>query len=156
MKIGIISDSHDNVEAIKKACGIIINAGCSLIIHAGDICSPFVAKVLKEAGVEVKAVFGNNDGDRVALSKMLDIRPVPRHLEVDGVTIVVFHEPFINDFIDPQKVDLLVYGHTHQKGISYKDKMIVLNPGTVSGVLAETKSLAIFDTKERKVEFIEI
>ncbi|HCL90984.1 MAG TPA: YfcE family phosphodiesterase, partial [Candidatus Atribacteria bacterium] len=41
MKIGIISDTHDNLPKIKKAVGIFNREKVELVLHAGDFVSPF-------------------------------------------------------------------------------------------------------------------
>ncbi len=41
--IGIMSDSHDNLDAIRKAVKIFNNEDLDLVIHAGDLISPFTA-----------------------------------------------------------------------------------------------------------------
>ena len=68
MKIGIMSDSHDNMPAIVKAVGFFNDVGVSLVIHAGDLITPFVAKPLSELDMDLVAVFGNNDGERLGLA----------------------------------------------------------------------------------------
>ena len=40
MKIGIISDSHDHVDNIRRAVSVFREASVELVIHAGDIVSP--------------------------------------------------------------------------------------------------------------------
>ncbi|MEW6366718.1 MAG: metallophosphoesterase [Acidobacteriota bacterium] len=156
MKIGILSDTHDDVAATTKALELIRAHSCELLIHAGDLCSPFIARLIKDSGLPHAAVFGNNDGDRVLLSSLIDIRPAPRQVQAGNTSIVVFHEPFINDYVDPQRVNLLIYGHTHQVSVEEKGRMLMLNPGTVSGVLAPAKTCAVYDTASRKVEIIEL
>lgn len=156
MKVGILSDSHDDVEAVKKAIGIMQAQGCAFLIHAGDVCSPFTARHIKESGMSHLAVFGNNDGDRVVLSKLIDIAPAPRHLPLEGRSVVVFHEPFINDFIDPSRVDLLVYGHTHLAESTSRERMRIVNPGALSGILVGRKTFAFYDTASGEVESIEL
>jgi uncharacterized protein len=156
VKIGILSDSHDDVEALEKALGILRSQGCSFLIHAGDMCSPFIARLIRESGMDHLAVFGNNDGDRVALSKLMDIAPAPRHATLEGRSVVLFHEPFINDFIDPARVDLLVYGHTHIVDISTRGDMRIVNPGALSGILTDRKTCAVYHTGTGEVEGIEL
>ena len=63
MKLGIISDSHDQVENIKKAVEIINKEKVDFVYHCGDLCSPFVLHLLAELNCPVKIVFGNNDAD---------------------------------------------------------------------------------------------
>ncbi|MEN6475037.1 MAG: YfcE family phosphodiesterase [Syntrophaceae bacterium] len=156
MKIGILSDTHDDAAATERALAAFVSAGCGLIVHAGDICSPFTARLIKGCPVPHLAVFGNNDGDRIHLAMILDIRPAPRYAETQNTRIVIFHEPFINDQIDPRNVDLLIYGHTHQLDFSEREGMQIINPGTVAGVLASAKTCALFDTETRKAEIIEL
>ena len=156
MKIGILSDTHDDASAAERALHSFASTGCTLIVHAGDICSPFTARLIKNCGIPHLAVFGNNDGDRIHLAMILDIRPAPRYAEIEDTRIVIFHEPFINELIDPGRVDLLIYGHTHQLDFSERGDMQIINPGTVAGVLAGAKTCAIFDTGTRKAEILEL
>ncbi len=153
MLIGIMSDTHDDLSSTSSAIETMKQRGCGIIIHAGDICSPFVARVVAGSGIPCHAVFGNNDGDKLHLSSILDIQPAPRHLTIEGREIIVFHEPFINEFINPSKVSLLIYGHTHIKDLYRVKDMLVVNPGAVSGVLTKEKSFALYDTSAHEVEF---
>ncbi|HEY9161316.1 MAG TPA: metallophosphoesterase [Desulfomonilia bacterium] len=156
MKIAIMSDTHDDTHATGKALEIAKARDCRMIIHAGDLCSPFIARSLRETGIPAYCVFGNNDGDKIHLAQTVDIKPSPRHIEAEGTSIVVFHEPFINDYIDPERVDILIFGHTHKLMIDERTPMKIINPGTVSGVLVKVKSFVIFETETGKAEVIEL
>jgi len=156
MKVGILSDSHDDLASTEAAFSLMRDKGCELIIHAGDICSPFTARLIRDSGIPHKAIFGNNDGDRPALARMLDITPAPRHIEIDRQQVLVFHEPFINDFIDPSCVDLLIYGHTHRAESLSRERMLIVNPGAACGILASRRSCAIYETFSREVEICEL
>src|SRR5262245_30251008 len=59
MKIGLISDTHDNIQNIRKAISLFTNKNVSFVIHAGDIVSPEAVKAF--LGVKIIAVLGNND-----------------------------------------------------------------------------------------------
>jgi uncharacterized protein len=156
MKIAILSDTHDDTVSTGKALGIAKSKGCQMLIHAGDICSPFTARLIRESDIPSHCIFGNNDGDKIHLAQIVDIKPAPRHIETRGTSIVVFHEPFINEYIDPEKVDLLIFGHTHKLTIDERTPMKIINPGTVSGVLVNIRSFVIFETETGKVEVIEL
>lgn len=67
MTIGLISDSHDQMPHIKKAVTVFKKEGVELVLHAGDFCSPFTIPPFD--GLELKAVFGNNDGDHYLILK---------------------------------------------------------------------------------------
>lgn len=156
MKVGIISDSHDDIPAVRQAVGIMKERGCGFLIHAGDLCSPFIARIISESGLDHAAVFGNNDGDKLVLSRTMDIAAAPRRIVVDGQSMVIFHEPFINDCLDPSRVDVLVYGHTHIQEVTRREGMLIVNPGALSGILVNEKTCAVYDTKTRGVTSIEL
>ena len=48
MKLGIISDTHDNVPMITKAVEFFNNANVDAVMHAGDYVSPFSLKPVKQ------------------------------------------------------------------------------------------------------------
>ena len=51
MKIGVFSDSHDNVPMVKKAVELFNNEGVELVIHAGDFIAPFVVAAMGDLEV---------------------------------------------------------------------------------------------------------
>jgi putative phosphoesterase len=69
-KIGIISDTHDDIVNVRKALEIFRNYKIKYVIHAGDYIFPGIVKEfgkLKEA--TFIGVFGNNEGEKLGLSK---------------------------------------------------------------------------------------
>ena len=65
--IGIMADSHDNLESIEKAVKVFNQEPVDLVVHAGDLISPFTAEIFKKLDSQFLAVFGNNDGERHGL-----------------------------------------------------------------------------------------
>lgn len=65
--IGIMSDSHDNIDAIRKAVKLFNTKEVDLTIHAGDLISPFTVIEFQKLDSELIAVYGNNDGEREGL-----------------------------------------------------------------------------------------
>jgi len=70
VKLGLIADTHDNLPAVKKAVDIFNREGVDLVLHAGDYVSPFSLKPFAELGCGFTGVWGNNDGDRLALQNV--------------------------------------------------------------------------------------
>ena len=87
--IGIMADSHDNLHAVKKAVQLFKDAGCKLVIHAGDFVAPFAARELENLNCPVKAVFGNCDGEKKGLEKTVssfgEIQESPLIFSHDGL-----------------------------------------------------------------------
>ncbi|MEM2218434.1 MAG: metallophosphoesterase family protein, partial [Thermofilaceae archaeon] len=71
-KIGIISDTHDNLQALDNLLNKFEERGVKSLIHAGDIIAPFTLKRILERNFEFNGVFGNNDGELLTLSKIAE------------------------------------------------------------------------------------
>ena len=59
--IGVMADSHDNLESIEKAVKVFNQEQVDLVLHAGDLISPFTAQIFQNLESQFLAVFGNND-----------------------------------------------------------------------------------------------
>ena len=166
MLIGILSDTHDNLPMIRRAVAYFEGAGADCLIHAGDFGAPFALKeVLKYKGA-VYAVYGNNDGERAGLKKLLpDLSEGPRRVELCGKTIVIAHDETKLKPGDLAGADVVVVGHTHKVEIrrgtvplsgtvpSANDRTgqslqpLVINPGEASGWLTGEATVAMLDTE---------
>ena len=69
--IGIMSDSHDHMEAIKDAVKVFNSANVDLVIHAGDLIAPFTVNEFKNLQSPMEAIYGNNDGERRMLQSSI-------------------------------------------------------------------------------------
>ena len=52
--------------------------------------------------------------------------------------------------------DIVMYGHTHKPEVRTVDRTIVLNPGEVCGCLYGSSTIALLDTRTRKVEIVDL
>lgn len=68
MKIGIISDTHDDVGHAKLAIEVFKKESVDCVFHLGDFVSPPIIRLFE--GIKLVAVFGNNDGYKFVLSKV--------------------------------------------------------------------------------------
>lgn len=157
MLIGIMSDSHDNLVNIKKAVDKFNELGVDLVIHLGDICSPFSAKVLQGLRSEIIGVFGNNDGEVLGINRVVNGKFYkPPHLfEIENKKFILFHEGDICQYIS-EEIDFVLYGHSHKALVEYKGKQIIINPGAVSGYLSERATVVILNTVEKVCDILEI
>ena len=162
--IGIMSDSHDNMDAIHRAVSVFNERYVSSVLHAGDIVSPFTVKALKNLNSKLYYVFGNNDGDILTIKKWFDEIGAElcgdfADLTIEGRRIAMMHgvnESMVRAVASSGDLDVVVRGHTHNKGIEYVKGTPVINPGETSGVLTNKKSVSLLDTDTMDVEFIEI
>jgi putative phosphoesterase len=163
MKIGVLSDSHDNLPNIRKAVEIFSKNGVEALIHAGDFCSPFTLaefKPLSEQGIKMSAVFGNNDGDRLLLARragdFCTFTDGAAILAIGGRRILVMHYPELaDDLYRLGAYDLVIYGHNHKPRVEGDGKKL-LNPGTCSGYLADAATVALVDSVSMDVEIVRL
>ena len=170
MKIGLISDTHDNIKNIKAAVRIFTERKVEYAIHAGDITTPEAVEAF--SGMRLIGVLGNNDTDIEAISSAFqkikgELRGDFCEFEQDRLVIAVYHGTDFKrreSIIQSGKYDLVIYGHTHKmenKEIASQDEnrktTIVINPGTANGWFFGYKATAaIFDTITKECEFIDL
>lgn len=159
MIAGILSDSHDHMDNLKKALDIFEAQGVEHIIHAGDFSSPFTWKVLKNFKGGITAIFGNNDGERLLLRKLYGdiIHTQPHKFSLSEKKIVLMHEPDVVDALaDSGHFDLVVFGHTHEPVINRVKNTLVINPGEVCGWLYRKPTVAVVNLKNMEAEIISL
>ena len=163
MKIGVLSDTHDNLVNLRRAVASFAARGVGAVLHAGDFCSPFTLQEfapLAEKGVKMHAVFGNNDGDRVLLVRrggdFCDFSDGSATIELGGRRIVLMHYPDLAEALQRSGAyDLVIHGHNHQVRVEGASGKLV-NPGTCSGYLAPRATVAVVDTDDLGVEIVDV
>jgi len=157
MKIAIISDIHDNLANLKIFLRWAKKANMEKIICCGDVTnSETIDFLAKSFGGEIILVQGNMEVyDDSILSNYLSVNYLGRYgtLEVDGIIVGVCHEPeYIPKVMERNKaVKIIFYGHTHKPWIENKNKINLVNPGTLGGVFQKA-SFAFWDTKTGQLE----
>ncbi len=159
--IGIMSDSHDNLDAIRSAVKIFNEKNLDLVIHAGDLISPFTAVEFQKLDPELLAIYGNNDGEREGLKnayKDICILDDFKEISVEGWKFSIIHgtNPSIVDSLARcGKYDVVVRGHTHKLEI-LNGKTMVINPGEVCGYVTAEKTVVLLDTDDLSFEVINL
>jgi putative phosphoesterase len=163
VRVGVLSDSHDHLDRLALAVRHLRDRKVELVLHAGDFIAPFTIPVLHEVGCPIRAVFGNNDGERVGLFQRLtglghSVGERPQAYEFGGKRFLLQHEPSALDALEGSPLyDLVVYGHTHQSDWRRPDQgALVLNPGEVCGWVTGQARCAVVDLSTRQLEVIEL
>ncbi|HAJ94743.1 MAG TPA: hypothetical protein DCP02_00785 [Actinobacteria bacterium] len=164
MKIGIISDTHDDIDNIKKAVKIFKDKGIKTVIHLGDIVAPPAIKFFK--GFKLIGIFGNNDGYKQFLLKTYksiggDLKGDFASIEIDGLKFALYHGEFqdITEALAKSgDYDFVLSGHTHSSMVTKSGKTILANPGSAHRYFTNDSgpTLAVLDTGSKKVEIIMI
>lgn len=166
VEVAVVSDTHDNIDAVKVFLEKI-RGRTDTVIHAGDIVSPFTLRLFK--GFKVFAVYGNNDGEKLLLRRVADeigatLDEAPLFLDIGGKSIAVIHgastpektEKLVEALSKSGLFHLVVYGHTHKADVRVVGSTLVVNPGTLSGYLAATRTFAIVDLNRMSVDLVEV
>jgi len=154
-KIGVISDTH--LKKPDKDLATIIQKhfhDANMIIHAGDmvtldVLSPFIA-----LDKEVLAVCGNMDSHDIQKTC-----PIRRTIRIEEFSIGIIHgwgsphgirERIRTSF---EKVDAIIYGHTHQAFCAYEDGIFFFNPGSpTDSRFTSSNSIGIIRVNGKKIE----
>jgi hypothetical protein len=160
MKIGIISDTHNNLGLVRKAIEVFKSKNVDLVVHAGDLTSPKVLELFGQ--FKCRFVLGNGDIDVEAInvkSGELGFGGVCEYceLEADGKKIFVFHGndvPLFRQIVASGEYHYIIKGHTHFFENYISNSTRVINPGTLYG--SEEYTVAVLDTALDKVEKIRI
>ncbi|MBF0424058.1 MAG: metallophosphoesterase [Magnetococcales bacterium] len=161
MIIGLISDSHDHIDHLRQALAVFQAQHVNLVVHAGDMISPGVMHVFR--GMNVAAVFGNNDGEKYGLLRLFDdhgwrLQGEFLELEVSEKHMAVYHGtvPAMRDaLIASGRFHYVVYGHTHRPENKYFGSTLALNPGTAHGFGTQA-TVMVLDTNQDKVNLIHL
>ena len=163
VKIGLISDTHDNFKNIEIAVKIFNDKKMSYVIHAGDITTPEAVESFE--GLKLIGVLGNNDMDKEGLETAFEkiggeLRGELCEIEEDDLLIAVYHGTNFNkreSLIQSGKYNVVIYGHTHKADNKVVGKTIVINPGTANGWFFGYKATAaIFDTVSKECDFVDL
>ena len=158
--IGIISDTHENEAAMKKAVEIFKQRNVDFVVHCGDIVSPPVLENFQ--GLKMKLVFGNNDGERnglISKCKELGFEEIRDELEFESKCkkFYAYHgtrQNILDASIKSNKYDYILTGHTHLKRDERIGKARVINPGALFRAFQYT--IALLDADKDKLEFVEV
>ena len=178
MKIGIISDTHDDIENVRGAIEIFNKEEVQYVIHAGDYVFPGIVMEFKNLNARLVGVLGNNDGERGLLLKAFlevggELKGELGELHVDDLKIGIYHGTSAGtkkQLIESGRYNIIVCGHTHKKepaghamgNYSNDTFTLVLNPGTghrktesLAGAFVEG-GVILLDTQTREYRFIEL
>ncbi|MBN1792857.1 metallophosphoesterase [Candidatus Woesearchaeota archaeon] len=160
--IGIISDTHDNIDSIRKAVSIFKTRKVEFVIHCGDIIAPATVKYFES--LKMKFIFGNCDGNRSLILKRVEEIKGEHHgriMEIKhrGKSICAVHGDNQGIFEKAlgQGYDYLLHGHTHiPEDRKIKDTRVLCPGGHYLGDPKERNQVIILDLEKDNVEFINV
>ncbi|MBN1272065.1 MAG: metallophosphoesterase [Candidatus Aminicenantes bacterium] len=157
--IGIMSDSHDNLNMVREAVRLFNDSCCGLVLHAGDFVAPFAAQELSGLHCPVKAVYGNCDGEKQGLKREISgigqINDAPFFFKYEGLNFLLMHVPYeIKRAARSGKYHFILYGHTHRPEIFKESGVICINPGETGGWVTGKSTAVLLDEKTMDAEIV--
>ena len=159
MRIGIVSDTHNNLANCQRIVELFNDRAVERVIHTGDITQAKTIDVFSKLDVPMLGVFGNNDKERESLKIAIDLHDFhfidpPMSLTLAGRNLVVVHDPRDLDTIDCSRADVILHGHTHTRIIEYSNSQLTFNPGECAGMMKGLNAIGILDLETLNPEVI--
>jgi putative phosphoesterase len=158
MLVGVVSDTHDNLDLAESAVDTFEDLGVGTVLHCGDVIAPFTAGVF-DADFEFYAVRGNNDGEWAladAIGEFGTYFGEMGELTLGGVDVAVYHgtaEPIVDALLASGEYDYVCRGHTHERAIEERGETVHCNPGGLPIEGADDRfHVATIDTESGAVE----
>ncbi|MCL2745322.1 MAG: YfcE family phosphodiesterase [Planctomycetaceae bacterium] len=158
--IGVISDTHGEIAAAKRAVELFRQHKVKTVIHCGDIGGAAVVECF--AGLDAHFVYGNTDGQSQSIAEAVKQIGGTLHgwhgeIECCGKRIFFLHGHHSVSFenaVHSKKYDLICYGHTHFAAFELHGGTLLLNPGAFSRTASAT--IAVVKLPEMEAETLTV
>lgn len=160
MRIGVVSDTHNNLKNVAKIVELLNEAGVDRVIHTGDVTQAKTLDVFAHLDAPLYGVYGNNDEERDTLDAA-----IRRHdfefCEPPFITtwhdrqIIVVHDPLEFDGHLAEHHELALHGHTHRYRLEdWGDRTTIFNPGECAGHMQGFNAIGVVDLTTLQTDLI--
>ena len=159
MLIGIFADSHDHLDHIRRAVEVFNDAGCELVVFAGDLVSSFAVPPLRQLRCKVIGCFGDNEGNKPGVTAGMRIigtigEPPFGFKTPDGRKILLAHMDRSLKGLEGE-FDVAIFAHSHKPSITRDEEgRLFINPGETSGWSHGRPSVALLDTSTLQARIV--
>ena len=160
MRIGVVSDTHNNLKNVARIVERFNAAGVERVIHTGDITQARTLEYFARLQAPLTGVYGNNDiGERAALDAAVatlgfEFVDPPLELHWHGRRIIVVHDPLEFRGHLASHHDIALHGHTHRQRIETIDGQLHFNPGECAGMMPGLNAIGVLDLELLNVEIL--
>ena len=155
MILGILSDTHNHIDATRRALAALADAGAELLVHCGDIGDDALDLLSAEClarGIRAWAALGNCDSWSDAAWRPAPAGVTPARtvwFDADGKSCAAMHgdDPWgLYRLASSGRLDYLFTGHTHRPSLETVGRTVLLNPGSAARPRNDIPTVAILDT----------
>ncbi len=160
MKLGVISDTHNQLINLQNVLKVFRQAGVETVLHCGDMTDLNIGLQLVE--FRVICIFGNNDWDAPEIRKNLlyfgeqNFADMNFEGEIGGVKIAATHghnRGTLANMAHSGQFAYVFHGHTHRRRDDRVGITRVINPGALGGTRYESRSFVILDLDTDELDF---
>jgi putative phosphoesterase len=159
MLIGILSDTHDQLDRTRRAVEMLRAAGAEMLFHCGDITEPPLVPICTV--LPCYFVLGNNDEDAAPLEAAIRAGGGTSlgwggEVALDGKRIAMRHGHLSRELkrLLAARPDYLLFGHSHQACDDTRDGIRRINPGAL--YRARNYSVALLDLASDTLKFLTV
>jgi putative phosphoesterase len=159
MLLGILSDTHDQLDRTRRGVDLLREQGVSALVHCGDLTTPEVLEIC--AVLPCWFVLGNND---TAVERLRQTAAETGAVCLDwggllplaGRQIGVTHGHRRGEWkrLLAAEPDYLLFGHTHRSGDNRVGPTRRINPGALHR--AWNYSVAVLDVVRDEVRYLNV
>ena len=160
MRIGIVSDTHNNLKNVRKIVELFNQSGVDQVIHTGDVTQAKTIEVLSQLHMPMYGVYGNNDQERDTLTPAIKqagfvFSEPPLELVWAERKIVVVHDPEEFEGVLQEGHELALHGHTHRYRLEeWGHQTTIFNPGECAGHMQGYNAIGIVDLTTLDTELL--
>ncbi len=160
MKIGILSDTHNNLANLRSALALFQKEGIDTLIHCGDLTDGEIARAME--GFRVICVLGNGDVASGEIRAVLLAQNPQNYVglvytgRIGETRIAATHGHLpgeVETLVHSGEHDYVFKGHSHR----HKDEQVgftrLINPGALGGLHPEDRQVCILDLESGKAKF---
>ncbi len=159
MRIGVVSDTHNNLGSVVRIVELFNAADVDRVVHTGDITQAKTLDLFTGLNAPLFGVFGNNDCERESLELAIErhrfhFQNPPFECLWHDRRIVVVHDPRDLEAISDKHHDLALHGHTHLYRHTHTGQRFEFNPGECAGYLTGYNAVGVVDLNDLSTELL--
>ena len=160
MRIGIVSDTHNNLKSVAKIVSIFNAEAVDKVVHTGDITQAKTIHAFAALEMPMFGVFGNNDMERESLDHAIaecgfSFYDPPFEIVWAERKIIVVHDPLEFDGHLNQQHELALHGHTHRYRLeTTAGGTVLFNPGECAGMMNGLNAIGTVDLSTLTTQII--
>lgn len=159
MKIGIVSDTHNNLANVGRIVALFNETGVDRVIHTGDVTQAKTIEVFSGLAMPMVGVYGNNDQERDSLDAAINdcgfqFQEPPLRLEWSGRRMIVVHDPLEFEGHLTTADELAIHGHTHLYRREHINGTMHFNPGECAGHMKGYNAIGVVDLTTLDTELL--